>query len=138
VPEVPQVPEGMMLVTRPDGSPWFHVGARPVTHGEYVGLFPNHKVARASSPDQPVTGVSYDYAQAYASARQGRMLTAEEWEAAVQVAGFELGQGLWEWVRDDTGAGKRPVRSGEGAAEREARGGKDVTFRLAADLERKD
>ncbi len=136
-PALPTPPEGMLLVTRDDGSPWFFVDAEPVDHSDYAAIFPKQKKRRKSK--RAVTGVAYKYAQAYADAKQKRLLSAEEWQAAARTAGFvAAGKQLWEWIGeapDAAGQSKKPVISAEGGAMRKSRGGKDITFRLGSDLQ---
>ena len=125
---------------RDDGTPWFFADKMPVSHCDYAALFPNHKIPRKQQATDPVTGVSHGYAQAYAKAKEKRLLTAAEWDAAARAEGFQAAGELWEWVAREPGAGsqgnddKLPVRSTQGPAMRDERGGKDVTFRLGAGL----
>ncbi|HWN65982.1 MAG TPA: SUMF1/EgtB/PvdO family nonheme iron enzyme, partial [Haliangium sp.] len=133
-PARPKAPAGMLLVTRPDGTPWFFVDARPVSRGDYKALFPQHTLAEGP-PAEPVTGIAFHYARAFAQLKGKRLLTAEEWRAAAKTEGFAPAEALWEWVADD--AGKRDqhaaIHPREGIATRGGANADDVTFRLAAD-----
>lgn len=142
----PTPPEGMLLVTRADGTPWLFVDAAPVTEEAYAAIFPNHRLHHksrrkaAASRDKAVTGVAFVYAQAYARSRGKRLLTAEEWQAAARVQGFDNAGGLWEWVADDADDGQehpaaqQVIHAERGTATRGARDSDGVAFRLAADL----
>ena len=129
------VPEGMLMVARDDGSPWFLVDRAPVSNAAYAAIFPKHATARQAG-DRPVTQVSHSYARSYARAVGKRLLTSAEWSAASQAEGVVLAKGRWEWVAQGAGedGDERPVRSPEGSASRPGAGGKDVTFRLAQDM----
>lgn len=136
------VPDGMFLVRKRNGAPWFYAARKPVTHGEYAELFPNQKKSRKRLNERPVTGVSYRYAQAYAEARDRRLITGTEWTAAAKASEFSPAGKLWEWAAphmppdDADGAARtRSVYSSKGSARRPSRGAKDITFRLAADLD---
>jgi serine/threonine protein kinase len=129
---VPPTPDGMVLVTRIDGSPWFFVDANPVTHKDYAAFYRKHKIPKNAAA-KPVTGVAYTFARAYAQTAHKRMLRADEYDAAARSAGFVAAPALWEWVD----AGKDPqntVRSPGKTATRTADAPKDVTFRFAKDL----
>ena len=147
-------PEGMLLVSRADGTPWLFVDAAPVTEEAYAAIFPHHRPNHrpkpkrrsrrraAASQDKPVTGVTLVYAQSYARSRGKRLLTAEEWQAAARMQGFENAGDLWEWVADGPGTGdaqehpaaQQVIHAERGVATRGARDGDGITFRLAADL----
>jgi serine/threonine-protein kinase len=133
-PEPPRPPPGMVLVTRADGTPWFFVDARPVTHGQYAKLFPKQKKPSPKLDPQPVTSVAYNFARAYADSAKMRLIRADEYDAAMATAGVEKPpQGLYEWV-DGDGGDKKLVRSGIKQSSRPQTGHKDVTFRLAVDV----
>ena len=129
----------MFLVRKPDGAPWFFAARKPVTHGAYAAIFPNQKKSRKRLNRRPVTGISYRFAQAYAEARDRRLLSDAEWQAASRAEEFSTASKLQEWVTPDEDADSDDktgmVRSVKGAARRPVRGGKDITFRLAADLD---
>jgi serine/threonine-protein kinase len=139
-PTRPEPPPYMLLIDKPDGTPWFFVDKRPVTADELnEALTPNKKIAKRDA-DKPAVNVSYDDALAYAEKKGGRLLTADEWNIAARAEGFEFsGRKMYEWIAaepDDSGS-KAPVRSGPSkAAKRSKKGHKDVTFRLARDLPR--
>jgi hypothetical protein len=136
---LPPAPAGMVLVTRPDGSPWFFIDAVPVSVRDFTAQRKKKK-ERSTSP-APATGVPYGDAAAWAAQRNRRLPTVTEWEAARNTAGFQpAGPGLWEWV-DDGAAGPatapRAVRQLDGgtmrAGTRAPNAAGDVTFRLATD-----
>ena len=131
----PTPPPGMLLVTRPDGAPWFFVDARTVSHGDYAALFPQHVTAQDQAPDGPVTGISFDEARAFAQGKGKRLLTAAEWRAAAGVEGFEPAGGLWEWVTDASGRREQhtTIHRRQGVATRGGANASDVTFRLGMD-----
>ncbi|MBZ0236354.1 MAG: SUMF1/EgtB/PvdO family nonheme iron enzyme, partial [Deltaproteobacteria bacterium] len=132
-PPPPTPPEGMVLVTRPDGSPWFFVDARPVTAAEFSKAFPKLKKPTAAMRDKPVVNAPYNFAKAYAQTAGKRLLTSEEWEAAVVTPGVIASPTQLEWVSPAVGK-EAPVRAPGKAATRPLAGQKDVTFRLAKDL----
>ncbi len=140
-PPLPTPPAGMVLVLRPDGTPWLFVDARPVTHGAYARLFPKQKKPSPKLDAQPVTSVAYNFARAYASGAGMRLLRASEYDAALAAAGVEpTPAGMFEWVApddpdaDEKKGDKKLVRAGAKQASRAQTGHKDVTFRLAADV----
>jgi hypothetical protein len=135
-PPDPVAPAGMVLVKKADGTPWFFVDAAPVAHGAYAKVFPKQKKPSPQLDDKPVTGVAYNFARAYAQSVERRLLSGEEYEAALATSGVEAAPaGTWEWV--DAGAStdkQKPVRAPGKQATRPQTGQKDVTFRLAQDL----
>ncbi|MCG8416699.1 MAG: serine/threonine protein kinase [Proteobacteria bacterium] len=140
VPALDKTPEGMTLIRRPDGKPWFYVAIRPVTRGEYRAMFPRQKKPNKRRSDRAVTRVAFTYAEVYARAQGKRLLSDLEWQAASKDRRFITEGDLWEWVTGTEGTAdpkdqSRPVRSRRGAATRNVLGGEDITFRLAADVE---
>lgn len=134
-PPRPTPPEGMALVTRPDGTPWFFVDVRPVTHGEFAKVFPKQKKPSPKLDPAPVTGVAYNFARAYAQAADKRLLRADEFEAALATDGVVAPAGLWEWVdADGTPKGRNEVRAPGKRETRAQTGHKDVGFRLAQEI----
>jgi hypothetical protein len=130
--DAPTPPEGMLLVTRPDGAPWFFVDARAVSRGDYAALFPQHVMAQDQPPAEPVTGISFDQALAFAQRKGKRLLSAAEWRAATRVQGFEPAAALWEWVTDAAGRREQhtTIHRRQGVATRGGANASDVTFRL--------
>jgi serine/threonine-protein kinase len=128
---VPPTPEGMVLVKRFDGSPWFFVDAEPVTHKDYAAFYRKHRIPK-NAGGKPVTEVEYTFARAYAQTGHKRMLRDEEYDAAARTVGFVAAPGLWEWVD----AGKDPQSTVRQPGKTATRTGapKDVTFRFAMDL----
>ncbi len=132
-PVRPPAPPGMVLVTRADGTPWFFVDVRPVTAAEYATTFPKTKKPTAAAAGKPVVNVAYNFAKAYAQTANKRLLTAEEWDAAVVTTGVIASPAQFEWVSPAVGK-QAPVRAPGKAEKRPLAGHKDVTFRLAKDL----
>jgi Sulfatase-modifying factor enzyme 1 len=126
----PATPAGMLLVTRPDGSPWLYVDARPVSADAFRSVFADH----AGSGDEPVVMISYDQARSYASTRDRRLLRGDEWDAASGLPAFVVADGLAEWV--ESPEGKREVRRKGKAEVRPDGPQKDVTVRMAKDIVR--
>jgi hypothetical protein len=117
-----------VIVHRADGTPWFRVGARPITAAAYREVFPRHD--QPSRPDDAVILVTYNEARSFVATRGGRLLTAEEWDSAAVTPGVRLADDLLEWVESPDG-NNRIVR---GRGQRETRPDKphkDVTFRMA-------
>src|SRR5690606_17819492 len=108
-------PAGMMLVARPDGSPWLYVDIEPVSLERFAADFPDQKTLHRSRRRNqvPVVDVAFAAAEAHAAALDKRLLTPEEWAAAETVLGWQSAGELWEWVDDGTrGAqARRPVRA---------------------------
>jgi serine/threonine-protein kinase len=125
------VPDGMVLVTKPDGKAWFYVDEKPITADAYQKMFADHK--QGGMGDDPVVDVAYDAARSYAqSARGGRLLRADEWDRAATTPGFVVTDGVYEWV--ESPEGKREVRQHGKSQARPDKGQKDVTFRVAKDI----
>jgi len=125
---VPVPPAGMLLVTKPDGTPWLFVDQKPVSSAAFRAVFADH----AGSGDEPVTMLSYDQARSYAGTRGGRLLRADEWDAAAALPSFVTADGLSEWV--ESPEGKREVKKKGGGGPRPDGPQKDVTFRMAKDI----
>lgn len=132
-PPLPTPPDGMVLVVRADGTPWLFVDARPVTAGEYAKAFPKLKAPKASAADLPVTGAPYNFAKAYAQTVGKRLLTDDEWQAAVTTPGVITSPTMFEWIAPAVGK-QAPVRALGKAANRSQSAHKDVTIRLGKDL----
>jgi serine/threonine-protein kinase len=134
-PKDPVPPEGMALVKRRDGSPWFFVDKAPVTHGDYARRFPKEKRSSPALDPKPVNGCAFNLARAYAELAGRRLLTAEEYDAALSTPGVGPPPAGWfEWISGEAG-NKKLVRNPSGKTEkREQTAQKDVTFRLALDL----
>jgi serine/threonine protein kinase len=124
-------PSDMVLVHKPDGTPWFYVDARPVALGAFRQLFARHD--QAGGPGDAVVMVSYNEARSYAKTRGGRLLSNDEWSSAEATPGFGLSGELFEWVEspDDK---RRMVRQHGKAAVRPDTRQNDVTFRMAKPL----
>ena len=119
----------MLLVRKPDGSPWLFVAAAPVSHGEYAAARPQEKEPqkRKKLNAQPVVQVAYGQAESYAREKGARLPTPDEWAAAATTAGFKPAGKLAEWV-DDGSVGqqaprevRRPPRPGREAPARPTR-----------------
>jgi hypothetical protein len=141
-PARPTPPPGMVLIEKPDGTPWLFVDARPVSHAAFVKVFPKHKKpaagSRAAQGDRPVTAVPYTFARAYAQSTGKRLLRPDEWDAAAATTGVEVDSAAWEWVdavgdKKDGKDARRVMAPGR-TQSRAASAHEDVTFRLAQDL----
>ncbi len=121
----------MLLVRKPDGSPWFYADPRPVAVGVYRELFVKH--VQPGGATDPVTAVSYTEARSFAATRGGRLMTTAEWEAAQRTPSFVAASGLFEWI-DSPDEHARTVRARGKSAVRPDEAHPDVTFRTARDL----
>jgi serine/threonine-protein kinase len=126
-----QPPVGMILVHHPDGKPWFFVDARPVAAGAFHQVFGAHE--QAGGPDDAVVMVSYNDARSYAGTRHGRLLTTDQWDSAAATPGFQVAGELLEWV-ESPDENKRVRQRGKSAVRPDG-AQKDVTFRMAKDLQ---
>jgi eukaryotic-like serine/threonine-protein kinase len=124
------LPAGMVLVKKPDGTPWFLVDEHPVSAAAFAKVFADHK--QHGKPDDPVAMVSYDSARSFASTRGGRLLRGDEWDAATTTPGVVVVDGMPEWV--ESPEGKRMVRQHGKTSTRKDQEWPDVTFRVARDL----
>jgi serine/threonine-protein kinase len=129
VPATPKIPPGMILVKLPDGSQ-LYVDAQPVSVERFKKVFADHK--QAGKPDDAVTSIKYDEAQAFARTSNGRLLRAAEWTAASTTPGFISVDGMWEWVESPK-EGRQVVQHGKQQT-RPDKELKDVTFRMAMDI----
>ena len=120
----------MIIVKKPDGSSWFFVDANAVTAAQYKSVFADHK--QGGKPEDPVVNIKYDEARSYARTKGGRLLRADEWDAASTTPGFIVTDGLWEWV--EPGADKVHVKKHGKGETRPDGAQKDVTFRMAKDI----
>jgi serine/threonine protein kinase len=125
-----QIPAGMILVKRPDGSPWFYVDAEPVTAAAYQTVFGDH--VQPGAPTDPAIDISYDEARSFAKTRAGRLLRSDEWDAASVTPGVLTRPGTLEWV--ESPEGKRTVRQHGKTLVRPDNPQHDVSFRVAKDL----
>ncbi|MBK9037276.1 MAG: protein kinase [Myxococcales bacterium] len=132
-PPLPTAPEGMVLVTRPDGTPWLFVDARPVTAAEWAKGFPKLKAPKAKALTLPVVNAPYNFAKAYAQTVGKRLLTDEEWQAAVITPGVIASPSQYEWIAPAVGK-QAPVRAPGKQAMKPLAGGADITVRLGRDL----
>jgi serine/threonine-protein kinase len=126
----PVAPAGMILVRKPDGSPWFFVDEKPVSADAFRQLFSDH--TQTGSPDDPVTMITYDRARSYAQTHQGRLLRDEEWDRAVATPGVVVNDALFEWV--ESPPSRLEVRQHAKSQVRPDQEQRDVTFRMAKDL----
>ncbi|HUS66529.1 MAG TPA: protein kinase [Kofleriaceae bacterium] len=135
----PVAPAGMLLVRRPDGTPWLFIGAAPVSLGDYSAARPTEKKPGKNKREnrKPVLQVSYDQAHSYARFAGGRLPTPEEYAAAAAIKEFSAPAKLLEWV-DDGARGAQTPRSVRGAPDVADKlrptPHANVTFRLAKDL----
>ena len=131
-PPLPKAPAGMVLVVDKQRRPQFFVDQVPVSHGQYGKFFAKHKVPRGKA-DQPVTGVPYNFARAYAQSVGKRLLRAREWGPMIATPDVQRIGGLWEWV-DDGKAGTMRGGSGDDNVGDRDRALQATTFRFAKDL----
>jgi hypothetical protein len=125
-------PAGMVIVRHPDGSPWFYVGAKPVSLSEFKQMFASHVQNGSQGSDAPVVLVSYDQARSYAKSHGGRLLRPDEANAAATATGVTLPDGLGEWIESPEGS--RAVHMGGKIVPRPDKDQADVTFRVVKDL----
>jgi serine/threonine-protein kinase len=129
----PIAPAGMIVVKNADGTARFFVDAKPVTVSSFKAFFQDHKQASGGA-DDTVSDIKYSEALAYVSGKQGRLMSAEEYEAASKTAGFVPATGLAELL-SSADPNKHLVRTAAGKSESRADNAmKDVTFRMAKDL----
>ena len=122
------------VLLKKNGQPWLFVDARPVTAADYAAAYPRTKKPSAAIAPQPVRSVPYVFARAYAEVVHKRLLTSDEWDAAIQTPGVIAQSDLFEWVAPAVG-NAAPVRApGKAGTRPQQVGHKDVTFRLALDL----
>jgi eukaryotic-like serine/threonine-protein kinase len=123
-----------VVVRRSDGTPWFVVDARPVSDAAFRQLFKDH--VQPAAPRGVVVMVSYNDARAYAGTGNGRLLTPDEWDAALHTPGVEPAGDLLEWVESpDAGDEKTKLVRGIGASQtRPDQAQPDVTFRVKKPL----
>jgi len=127
-PPPPSPLADMVLVRKPDGTPWFYVDARPVTVAAFRQLFGKHEQAGAA--EDSVVMVSYNEARSYAKTRGGRLLTSDEWDSAATTPGFRVSGDLLEWV-ESPDENNRVARQHGKSIVRPDKPQKDVTFRMA-------
>lgn len=132
-PALPTAPAGYHVVRNSDGSPWFYVADRPVSVREARanGLREGKRASGEPTDDSPLVAVSLRAARNYAQRQGARLLTAQQWDAAMTTPGFVTAVGLFEWV---DGAKTGNARKPGVASTRGDRGHLDVTFRLVKDL----
>ena len=122
----PAIPDGMLLVKKPDGTTFF-ADTAPVSLADYKAVFATHE--QKGKPTDPVVDLSYTEAKGYALTRGRRLLTPEEWDAASVTPGFVVaGKGILEWV-DSPDEKKRMAKQHGKTETRPDAKQKDVTFR---------
>ncbi|MGE0548000.1 MAG: protein kinase [Kofleriaceae bacterium] len=127
----PAAPAGMVLVKKPDGTPWFFADAAPVSSAAFTRVFAKH--TQSGAAEGPVVNVSYADARSYVKTRDGRLLTAAELEAALATPGITSAGNLFEWVASPDEK-KLTVRQGAKSQTRPDQKQRDVTFRVGRDL----
>lgn len=164
MPGMTLVPAGSFTMGRKDGAsdegpphridlPAFSIGIREVTNDEYAAF-----VRATGSPapatwtgtrftsrggDEPVSGISWQEAMAYASWKGARLPTEPEWERAAKLAQegrIELrgaGDGPWEWTADwyEPYPGSRIVSSTPRRSCKVLRGGRQLLRPAPSSLE---
>ncbi|HET9622434.1 MAG TPA: bifunctional serine/threonine-protein kinase/formylglycine-generating enzyme family protein [Kofleriaceae bacterium] len=123
----PTPTSGMVLVRRPDGTPWFYVDPQPVTASQFHQLFARHDQPGAAG--DPVVNVSYNEARSYAQTLGCRLLTSDEWDSAITTPGVRVAGDLLEWV--ESPADPKQVRQRGKTESRPDAPQKDITFRMA-------
>ena len=118
---------GMLLVRKPDGTPWFYVDPQPVSASQFRQLFAKHDQPGAAS--DPVVMVSYNEARSYAQTLGCRLLTSDEWDSAITTPGVRVAGDLLEWV--ESPADPKQVRQRGKTLARPDAPQKDITFRMA-------
>nr|MBA2542314.1 protein kinase [Deltaproteobacteria bacterium] len=124
----PPKPEGMLLVRKKDGTP-FYADAKPVRLDGFRQVFKTHD--QKGNPDDPVVMVSYNEARGFADSKGNRLLTVEEWDAAAAVEGFVAAVGLFEWIASPTE--EKTIHKRGATATRPDQKHKDVSFRMGRD-----
>jgi Protein kinase domain len=130
----PPAASDTVVVHRSDGTPWFVVDARPVSDAAFRQVFRDHTPAAA--PSGAAVMVSYNDARAYAGTRNGRLLTPDEWDAALHTSGVQPAGELLEWVESpeaDDEKTKQVRRIGTSQT-RPDQAQPDVTFRVKQPL----
>jgi serine/threonine-protein kinase len=130
-PPLPAPASDMVLVRKPDGTPWFYVDAQPVTVAAFHQLFGRHE--QVGSPEDAVVMVSYNEARSYVTTRGGRLLTSDEWDSASTTPGFQVSGDLLEWIESPDEKNKVARQHGKTSV-RPDKPQKDVTFRMAKQL----
>jgi serine/threonine-protein kinase len=127
----PAPASGTVLVHKSDGAPWFVVDARPVSDAAFRQVFADH--GQPVADGGAVVMVSYNDARAYASTRGGKLLTPDEWDAALSTPGVQAAGDLLEWVESPEGSDDKTkqVRQRGKSLPRPDQGQPDVTFRMA-------
>lgn len=125
----PAKPEGMLLVKRKDGTP-FYADVKPVRLDAFRQVFKKHD--QKGNPDEPVVTVSYNEARGFAETNGNRLLTIEEWDAAAATDGFISGGDLFEWVASTDDKDKSIHKRNTTQTRPDAKH-KDVTFRMGRD-----
>jgi eukaryotic-like serine/threonine-protein kinase len=127
----PAAPGDTVVVRRSDGTPWFVVDARPVSDAAFRRVFAEHR--QPVAPGGAVVMVSYNDARAYARTRGGKLLTPEEWDAALSTPGVQPAGDLLEWVESSESSDEKTklVRQNGKSLPRPDQGQPDVTFRMA-------
>jgi hypothetical protein len=130
----PAAPGDTVVVHRSDGTPWFVVDARPVSDAAFRQVFRDH--TQTVAPSGAVVMVSYNDARAYAGTRDGRLLTPDEWDAALHTPGVQPAGELLEWVESpEVGDEKTKLVRQIGASQtRPDQAHPDVTFRVKKPL----
>jgi serine/threonine-protein kinase len=119
---------GMVLVRKPDGTPWFLVDPRPVSAAAFHQLFTAHD--QPGDPGAPVVMVSYNEARSYAQTRGGWLLKSEQWDSAATTSGVQVSSDLYEWIESPDENVKMVRQRGRSQTRRDEPQ-HDVTFRMA-------
>ncbi|HEX3478466.1 MAG TPA: serine/threonine-protein kinase [Kofleriaceae bacterium] len=130
-PAAPPTANDTVVVRRSDGTPWFVVDARPVSDAAFRQVFAEHRQPAAAGG--AVVMVSYNDARAYANTRGGKLLSPDEWDAALSTPGVQAAGGLLEWVESPESGDEKTklVRQNGQSLPRPDQAQADVTFRMA-------
>jgi formylglycine-generating enzyme required for sulfatase activity len=102
-----------------------------VSDAAFRQVFAEHR--QPVAPGGAVVMVSYNDARAYANTRGGKLLTSDEWDAALSTPGVQPASGLSEWIESPESGDEKTklVRQSSQSLPRPDQGQPDVTFRMA-------
>jgi formylglycine-generating enzyme required for sulfatase activity len=107
---------------KPVWLPGYYVDVQPTTNAEYARFlaatgrrppphWPDGRYTIADDPealhDDPVSDLSFSDACAYARWAAKELISAVQWDRAIRGAEGATTADIWEWVRAESGAGRR-------------------------------